>query len=130
MRGKKIGGAYGCGDPGVQDIVAHLLGQVHGVSRNDHGIGPQDGIIGDDELGAVLHIEQDPVPLFYTASFLQVTGQGFHLVVKPLISHAGSVIGEGPLVGISSGRNFQVVIQRGLRDGYFMRNAFGPKTVM
>src|SRR3546814_1045219 len=55
--------------------MAQLLDIAHRVDRHHHGGQPLDGIEGDDELRAVLHVQQHAVGAFYAAALLQPAGQ-------------------------------------------------------
>ena len=46
---------------GVDDVVLQLLGTVHRVHRHDDSIRAQDAEVRDDELRAVLHVQQDAI---------------------------------------------------------------------
>ena len=66
---------------GVAHVVAQFLAQVHRVDGHHHRIGAQDGIEADDELRAVLHVEQHAVALAHTAHLLQVGGEALGFVL-------------------------------------------------
>ena len=50
---------------GILQIVLQLRRPVHGVHRHHNGVGPQDRVVTDNELGGVLHEQQHPVALFH-----------------------------------------------------------------
>ena len=63
----------------VLDVMAQLLGAVHRIHRHHHRVGAQDGVVGDDELRAVLQVEEHAVALLHAAALLQETGERVRL---------------------------------------------------
>ena len=61
----------------VLQIVLKRPGEVHRGHRHHHGVGAQDGEAGDDEVVAVLHVEQPPVAALHPADGLEVHREVF-----------------------------------------------------
>src|ERR671933_669308 len=62
---------YNCNlRPGVLDVVPKLFGEVHGVAGDDDSVVPQCGVVGNNKLRAVLHVQDDPIALLDTEVLL------------------------------------------------------------
>ena len=114
---------------GIRNIVLKLRRAVHGIHRNNHGIGPQDGIVGDHILRGVLHIKQDPVTLLDPLG-LQVTRHSIDFLLKPGIGHGRIVENDGIVVRVAQCRDFQVGVQTGFRQGHGFGQIFWPNLVV
>ena len=119
--------------PRQHNIRARVFGvmdqfrvSAHGVDGDHGSVGPQDGIVSDDELRAVLHVQQHPIPAFHASAFLQIPGQRLHLRVQVRIGQGMAVIDDRGLVRGAGGGVDQVLGQRLFGQVEMMRNAFGP----
>ena len=63
----------------VRDVVGEFSGEVRRADRHHNRIGPQDRIQRDDEMRAVLQVDEHAVARPHAADSLQITGQGFGL---------------------------------------------------
>ena len=93
VRGSHRGGQVGRGDGHaglrVGDVVAELFGEVHRVHRHDDRIGTLHGIESDQELRAVLQVQQHAVTTLYALG-LQPTGELFSLAMQLAIRHGAA----------------------------------------
>ena len=119
----------GGGGAGIVDVVAQFLGEVHRVDRHHHGIGAQDGVVGHDELRAVLHQQQHAVAAAHAAALLQIAGEGLGLTPCLRIRQRRVVEDRERLVGIAPRRHLEVVVQRCLRYDERVRQLGGPGAV-
>jgi hypothetical protein len=71
---REVGRGQGHTRAGVGDVVAKLVGPVHGVDGHHHRVGALHGIKGHHELRAVLHEQQHAVTTLH-ALRLQPAGQ-------------------------------------------------------
>ena len=55
--------------------MAQLFREVHRADGHHHSVGAQDGEAGDDEVVAVLHVEQHPVAALHPAGGLEMGGE-------------------------------------------------------
>ena len=66
----------------VLGAAKKFLREVHWIERHDDRIGAQDAVIGDDELRAVLHVEQHAIALAHTAALLEIARDPLRFVVN------------------------------------------------
>ncbi len=114
----------------VGDVVLEFLGPVHRVDRHDHGIRAQDRVVRNDELRAILHIQQHPVALLHAGLLLQPARHGAGLGFQRPEGDGVAEIADGRLVGVAMGGDHQVVPERGLRQHDLGRHALGPELEM
>ena len=114
---------------GIVNVMAQFLGEVHRVHRHHHRIGAQDGVIGDDELRAVLHQQQHAVAAAHAAALPQIAGQSLGLAPCLGIRKRRIVEHRERLVGIAPRRHLEVVVQRCLRYDERVRQFGGPGAV-
>ena len=69
------------GGAGILRAAQELAREVHRIERDDDRVGAQDRVVGDHELGAVLHEQQHPLAPGDAAVLLQVTGQSLGFLV-------------------------------------------------
>ena len=79
----------------VVDVMAQLLGAVHRVHRHHHRIGAQHGVVGDDELRAVLQIKQHALALGDAAALLQEAGKRIDIALELGVGDPGAVVVDG-----------------------------------
>ena len=109
----------------VPDVVAQFGRHVHGIDRHHHGVGAQDGVVGQHELRAVLHVEQHPVAFFDTLLF-QPAGDAFGINLEFGEADLGVVEHQVGFVGEALCRNLDVVEQVGFGHAHVARQALGP----
>src|SRR5690606_493296 len=116
--------------PTVVDAVAQLRFEVHRVDRNDDRVRAQDRVVADDELRAVLQIEQHAIAAPHAGFVLQPSGNALDLVEETREADARVVENQVRLVGIAFGGNPGVVDERNLRRRQVVRNAARPERTM
>ena len=114
----------------VSDIMLQLIREQHRVDRHDHRISAQNGVKRDDELRAVLHVEQDPLAALHAAHRLQMPGQGVDGIIELGIAENGIIKHERRLVRIPARIDRQVFIHARLWYGQMVRQALRPVRVM
>ncbi len=118
------------GDRHARAAVGHVMGQlvaaVHRVHRHHHRIGPQDGVVAQHPLRAVLQIQQHAVARLHATHVFQVARQPRGLVVELGEAQLGAVVDQEGLVGVAAGRDRGVVKQVGLGQREVPGQARGP----
>ena len=119
---------FGERDPGVavHDVLPQFLRQVHRAHRHHHRIGAQDGEQGDDEVVAVLHVEQHPFAAPDRAGRLQVTGEVFDSFPQFGIAERKAVKNRGRLVREFPRRKQEHFLQRDARRAQRARHVGRP----
>jgi hypothetical protein len=84
----------------VLDVMAQLLGAVHRVHRHDHRVGAQDGVVGDDELGTVLRIEEHALAALNAEALLQKAGQRVDLALELGVGQPAAVVVDRGALGM------------------------------
>ena len=117
-------------DRHARAAVGHVMGQlvaaVHRVHRHHHRIRPQDGVVAQHPLRAVLQIQQHPVARLHATHVFQVARQARGLVVKRGEAQLGAIVDQEGLVGVAAGRDGGVVKQVGLGQGEVVGQAGRP----
>ena len=92
----------------ILDVMAQLLRAVHRIHGHHGRVGAQDGVIGDDELRAVLEVEEYAVTLDDAAMALQEPGEriGFPLDVR--VGQARAVIVDERALGVLLGAGDEI----------------------
>ncbi len=114
----------------VGDVVLEFLGAVHRIDGHHHRIGAQDRVVADDELRAVLHVQQDPVALGHAGLALQPAGQRGRLRLELAEGNGLAEVADRGLVGIAARRHFQIDPQRGLGQHDGGGRPLGPELEM
>ncbi len=115
---------------GVGDVVRELVAAVHRVDRHHHRVGAQDGVVADDELRAVLRVEQHAVAAAHAADVLQVAGERLGRAQQLGIGERRAVVVDRALVRIAARAHFEVVIQAGARHRQRFRHSRRPVGVV
>src|SRR6185503_11954081 len=71
---------------------------------------------GDDELRAVLRVEQHAIAARDAAALLQIARERGDLVLQRSVGKRTAVIDDGRLVRIAARTDFEVVVEAGARD--------------
>ena len=116
--------------PGIGGIVRQFRGEVHRIDRHHHRVGAQDGVIGDDELRAVLHVEQDAVAAAHAAVLPQIARERVRLRLEFGVAELAAVEENRGLARIACGRDLEVVTEAGLGQRKLLRHAHGPVLVV
>ena len=111
---------------GIQHVVAQLLAQVHRVHRHHHRVGAQDGVVANDELRAVLQVQQHAVTPAHAAALLQVGRQALALVLQARIADGRVVEHQRRLVRVAHGRDLEVAVQVRGRQCQVLRQQARP----
>jgi len=114
----------------VRHKKGQLPGQEHRVKGYDNCVGPEDRIIGDDELRRVLHEKHHPIPAGDAYILLQKAGQGVHFFQQLPVRNLPAVIVDRHFVRIPGCGHLQVVIRIGLGNGQGLGHPVGPMIEM
>ncbi|MNV66657.1 hypothetical protein D3C71_1594210 [compost metagenome] len=114
----------------VFQVVRQFIRRAHRVHRHHHRLGAQDGVVGDDELRAILAEQQHAVARFHAGAMLQIAGHRVDLALEPRIVQHRVVEHDGGFVGIPRGRGLQVEDQAGLGLADPVRQPLGPVLMM
>jgi hypothetical protein len=110
----------------VGKIVHQFIRHVHRTDWNDNGISAQYRVVANDELRAVLHVQQYPVSLAHSAFVLQISGQRVDFLAQLRIADLIVVEDQCCFIRIAQSRNVEVVAERGFRHCQMARQVFGP----
>ena len=110
--------------------MAQLLGAVHGVHRHHHRIGAQDRVIRDDELRAVLQVQEHAVALRDTAALLQEPGERIRLALELGVGDGRAVEIDGHALRVLRCARGEIAIDASARDFERMRYARRPMREM
>ncbi len=110
----------------VGHVVTQLLGAVHRIDWHDHGVRPQNAVIGQHPLRAVLHVEQYAVTRLHPARLLQPSRQALAFLAEGGVAQGRVVVDDEGFVGIAGGGDLDVVPEAGLRQGQVLRQADRP----
>ena len=124
--GQQFLGDDGQAGAAVVGVVAQLGGGGHRAHRHHHAACAVDGIAGNDELRAVLALQQHALARCQLQALLHKTGQRIHLGQQLGIAGAGARINDGGLVRVALGRGAQVVVQGDAGYAQITRDPFGP----
>src|SRR5690606_11452935 len=109
--------------------ILKLSAPAHGIDRDDDRIGAENGIEADDELRAVLHVDQHPVAPLHP-QVLQIAGQSLNLVLQLTEGDRRIVVDDGVLVGKAQRRDFEIHVNTGLRQIEMVSSMHWPDLVM
>jgi len=110
----------------IVDVVAQLLRPVHRVDRHDHRIGAQDGVVGDEELRAVLQIEEHAVASGDAAALLQKTGERIGFALHLRVAEARAVVIDQRAIRMPLDGVGEVAVDAGARNVERARRAGRP----
>src|SRR5204863_6362386 len=86
----------------------------------------QDGVVADDELRAVLGVEQHAIAARDAAALLQEPGERADLPIEARVAHRRIVVEDRRLVRIAARAHLEVVVDAGARDRQRFGNAGRP----
>jgi hypothetical protein len=90
--------------------MAQLPGEVHRVHRHHDGVGAQDGVVGDDELGTVLQVQQHALAARHAAALLQPARQRVDLALELAVVQAAAVVVDRRAPGMKRGAALEVAV--------------------
>ncbi|MNL24765.1 hypothetical protein D3C87_1462130 [compost metagenome] len=98
----------------IGHVVLELLGPVHRVDGYHHRVRTQDRVVADDELRAVLHVQQHAVALLHAGLLLEPARQRRGLRLQRAERDGIAEVADRRLLGVAARGDFEVEPERGL----------------
>jgi hypothetical protein len=111
----------------VLDVVRELARHAGRAHRHHHRVGAQNRKGREQELRAVLQVDQHPVAGPHAAGALQEARQAQDLLLGLAVRERGAEEPARGLVGIAPRGHLEQLVQRRARKGKRFRQALGPE---
>ena len=95
----------------IRGAARHLVREAHGVHRHDDRVGPQNAVVADHELRAVLQVQEHAVAALHCALALEESGEPLDLAEKIREAQLRVVKNQKWLCRVTLSRRFGVANQ-------------------